>query len=189
MMQLPKPPPITGKGTAEQLEGLRTYLSTVIDQLNLILQNMDGSLATLEGRDKGANRVTSVQALVRQSIAQEGSGLGWKYTFYKNGDYTMEKKVKVRPVYGGSTIISGVTMYVSQAIHETLPFRIPGTVTGEDLTTHYSVTGSVTEGVLTYYLRSLTYFSDETHVVKLKITGKISDTDKLFEPTDGGNTE
>ena len=35
MMQLPKPPPVSGRGTAEQLEGLRNYLSTVIDQVNM----------------------------------------------------------------------------------------------------------------------------------------------------------
>jgi hypothetical protein len=189
MMQLPKPPPVSGRGTAEQLEGLRNYLSTVIDQVNMALQDIDRSLATLEGRDKNANRVTTTQALIRQTIAQSGQDLGWKYTFYKNGAYTMEKTVQVFPRYGATINKNGVNMYVSQALYEGLPFNIPGEVTGEDLTTHYKVTGSIVNGVLSYYVKSLAYFSGEVHTVKLKISGMIEDPDDLFNPTDGGDPE
>jgi hypothetical protein len=192
MMQLPKPPPVSGKGITEQLESMRSYLCTVVDQLNLVLQGIDKSLATLEGRDEKGEKTTTVQALSKKYVAQVGATLGWNYTFYTDGSYDMEKTVTAYPRQDSSNTISGVTVYVSAVMAETLPFRLEnGTVIGDDLTAQNRIVdGRISNGgdTVTYRLKSLAYFSGEGHRVHIKISGKIEGVSLILSTLNGGDT-
>ena len=178
MIQLPKPPPSTGKGTAEQLESLRAYISTVVDQMNLAMQSIDKSLAALEGRKEGSNKTTMVQALTKQFITDKGVSMGWRYTVYNNGGLVMEKTVYTYPEHGTTSNVQGLVVSVSSPIAESLPFAISqGDVSGVDTTTGFEIVdGKLLDGngSISFRIKSLVGFGGGSrHTVRLKLTGKM----------------
>lgn len=190
MIQIPKPPPISGKRTIEQLETLRAYLSTVVEQLNWALSHIESSLESVKGN---TDKPSVVQSSPPKYIAQVAQADGWDITFYLDNTCEMETTVNVTPVNDSSNIINGVPMYISNPFVMTLPVQVSGgVVTGEKTTEHTPIIGSVSgEGdSICYVLKSRReYTGNEEHEVHLKVSGNIASLAEIQSALGGETNE
>ena len=190
MIHIPKPPPMSGKSSTEQLETIRTYLTVVVEQLNWALGHIEDSLASVKGN---TDKPSVVQSTPPKYIAQVAQVDGWDITFYRDNTCEMETTVSVIPESDSSNIINGIPTYISKPFYMDLPVMVSGgVVTGENATEHTQIIGLATvEGdSIRYFIKSRReYTGNEEHEVHLKVSGNIASLAEMLSALGGETNE
>ncbi len=190
MIQIPKPPPLSGKNTTEQLETIRTYLTIVVEQINWALSHIEASLESVKGN---TDKPSVVQSTPPKYIAQVAQVDGWDIALYLDNTCEMETTVSVTPESGSSNNINGVLTYISEPFEEALPVKLShGVVTGEDLTENRPVFGFTNDegNNIIYVLKSQRMYSGtKLHEVRLKVSGNIASLAEIPSALGGETNE